>query len=80
MTLEDINYEQFYNAWEKFKEMILHISEKLKELLGDFLKIFGKKEPVKVRKYHHFEDFYVRADYTYIPVFKRNMPYHRRNF
>lgn len=25
-------------------------------------------------------DFYVRTEYTYIPIFRRNMPYHRRNF
>lgn len=30
--------------------------------------------------YRCHRDFYVRAEYTYIPIFRRNMPYHRRNF
>lgn len=30
--------------------------------------------------YRCHRDFYVRTEYTYIPIFRRNMPYHRRNF
>lgn len=37
-------------------------------------------KPIKVTDYRCYRDFYVRAEYTYIPIFRRNMPYHRRNF
>lgn len=37
-------------------------------------------KPIKVTDYRCHRDFYVRAEYTYIPIFRRNMPYHRRNF
>lgn len=53
------------DVWERVKEAMRKFAERLRELFGD---------------YRCYRDFYVRAEYTYIPIFRRNMPYHRRNF
>ena len=65
--------------WERVKESMKKFAERLRELFGKLMDIeLGK--PIKVTDYRCHRDFYVRAEYTYIPIFRRNMPYHRRNF
>ena len=66
MEYDDI-LQTLCDVWEKVKEVMRKFAERLRELL-------------KVTDYRCHRDFYVRAEYTYIPVFRRNMPYHRRNF
>lgn len=55
-------------------------TERLRELFGSLSKVVEPGKPIKVTDYRCHRDFYVRAEYTYIPIFRRNMPYHRRNF
>ena len=43
-------------------------------------KVVEPGKPINMTDYRCHRDFYVRAEYTYIPIFRRNMPYHRRNF
>lgn len=52
------------DVWERVKEIMKRFAERIRELFGKL----------------YYRDFYVRAEYTYIPIFRRNMPYHRRNF
>ena len=67
------------DVWEKVKEVMRKFAERLRELFGKLIDIEPGK-PIKVTDYCCHRDFYVRAEYTYIPIFRRNMPYHRRNF
>jgi hypothetical protein len=78
------------NSWEKSDSEYLgcEIDEtdlaewfkRLRELFGSLSKVVEPGKPIKVTDYRCHRDFYVRAEYTYIPIFRRNMPYHRRNF
>jgi len=52
------------DVWERVKEIMKRFAERIRELFREL----------------YYRDFYVRAEYTYIPIFRRNMPYHRRNF
>lgn len=83
----DMEYDDFLqilcDVLEKVKEVIRKFAERLRELFGSLSKVVkpGKPiKPIKVTDYRCHRDFYVRAEYTYIPIFRRNMPYHRRNF
>ena len=83
----DMKYDDFLqtlcDVWEKVKEVIRKFAERLSELFGSLSKVVepGKPiNPINVTDYRCHRDFYVRAEYTYIPIFIRNMPYHRRNF
>lgn len=64
---------------EKVKEVMRKFAERLRELFGKLIDIEPGK-PIKATDYRCHRDFYVCAEYTYIPIFRRNMPYHRRNF
>jgi len=71
------------DVWERVKEAMRKFVERMRELFGSLSKVIepGKPiKPIKVTDHHCYRDFYVRAEYTYIPIFRRNMPYHRRNF
>lgn len=81
------NYDEFLqtlcDVWKKVKEVMRKFAERLRELFGSLSKVVepGKPiNPIKVTDYRCHRDFYVREEYTYIPIFRRNMPYHRRNF
>lgn len=76
MEYDDI-FQTLCDVWERVKEAMRKFAERLRELFGKLSKVI---EPIKVTDYRCYRDFYVRAEYTYIPVFRRNMPYHRRNF
>lgn len=52
------------DVWERVKEIMKRFTERIRELFREL----------------YYRDFYVRTEYTYIPIFRRNMPYHRRNF
>lgn len=52
------------DVWERVKEIMKRFAERIRELFREL----------------YYRDFYVRTEYTYIPIFRRNMPYHRRNF
>lgn len=67
------------DVWEKVKEVMRKFAERLRELFGKLIYIEPGK-PIKATDYRCHRDFYVCAEYTYIPIFRRNMPYHRRNF
>lgn len=67
------------DVWEKVKEVMRKFAERLRELFGKLIDIEPGK-PIKVTDYCCHRDFYVCTEYTYIPIFRRNMPYHRRNF
>ena len=67
------------DVWEKVKEVMRKFAERLRELFGKLIDSEPGK-PIKVTDYCCHRDFYVCAGYTYIPIFRRNMPYHRRNF
>ena len=67
------------DVWEKVNEVMRKFAERLRELFGKLIDIEPGK-PIKVTDYCCHRDFYVCAEYTYIPIFRRNMPYHRRNF
>lgn len=67
------------DVWEKVKEVMRKFAERLRELFGKLIDIEPGK-PIKATDYRCHRDFYVCAEYTYIPIFRRNMPYHRRNF
>ena len=56
---------------------ICELAERLRELFGSLSKVVEPGKPIKVTDYRCHRDFYVRAEYTYIPIFRRNMPYHR---
>lgn len=79
MEYDDI-LQALCDVWEKVKEVINKFAERIKELFKRLSKVIEPGKPIKVTDYRYYRNFYVRADYTYIPVFKRNMPYHRRNF
>lgn len=65
---------------EKVKEVMRKFAERLRELFRSLSKVIEPGKPIKVTDYCCHRDFYVCAEYTYIPIFRRNMPYHRRNF
>lgn len=52
------------DVWERVKGIMKRFAEQLRKLFREL----------------YYRDFYVRTEYTYIPIFRRNMPYHRRNF
>lgn len=80
MEYDDI-LQTLCDVWEKVKKVMRKFAERLRELFGKLLsKVFEPGKPIKVTDYQCYRDFYVRAEYTYIPIFRRNMPYHRRNF
>lgn len=80
MEYDDI-LQALCDVWERVKEIMKKIAERLRKLFGKLLsKVFEPGKPIKVTDYRCYRDFYVRAEYTYIPIFRRNMPYHRRNF
>lgn len=80
MEYDDI-LQTLCDVLEKVKEVMRKFAERLRELFGKLLsKVFEPGKPIKVTDYRCYRDFYVRAEYTYIPIFRRNMPYHRRNF
>lgn len=87
----DMEYDDILQAlcdvWERVKEImrefaerLREFAERLRELFGSLSKVVEPGKPIKVTDYRCHRDFYVRAEYTYIPIFRRNMPYHRRNF
>ena len=78
MEYDDI-LQTLCDAWERIKEIMKKIAERLRELFGKLSKVFEHGKPIKVTDYRYYGDFYVRTEYTYIPIFRRNMPYHRRN-
>lgn len=78
MEYDDI-LQALYDVWERVKEVMREFAERLRKLFGKLMDIEPVK-PIKVTDYRCYRDFYVRAEYTYIPIFRRNMPYHRRNF
>lgn len=57
--------------YDDILQALCDVWERVKEVMREFAE--------RLRKRCH-RDFYVRAEYTYIPIFRRNMPYHRRNF
>jgi hypothetical protein len=85
MEYDDI-LQTLCDVWERVKEAMKKFAERLRELFGKLSKVIepGKPikpiKPIKVTDYRCHRDFYVHAEYTYIPIFRRNMPYHRRNF
>lgn len=79
MEYDDI-FQTLCDVWERVKEAIMKFAEGLRELFRKLSKVIEHGKPIKVTDYRCHRDFYVRAEYTYIPVFRRNMPYHRRNF
>lgn len=78
MEYDDI-LQTLCDVWEKVKEVMRKFAERLRELFGKLIDIEPGK-PIKATDYRCHRDFYVCAEYTYIPIFRRNMPYHRRNF
>lgn len=68
------------DVWERVKEIMKRFAERLRELFGRLSKVIESVKSIKVTDHHCYRDFYVRTEYTYIPIFRRNMPYHRRNF
>ena len=74
------NVQILCDVWEKVKEVMRKFAERLRELFGSLSKVVEPGKPIKATDYRCHRDFYVRAEYTYIPIFRRNMPYHRRNF
>jgi hypothetical protein len=78
MEYDDI-LQALCDVWERVKEIMKKFAERLRKLLGELIDIEPGK-PIKVTDYRCYRDFYIRAEYTYIPIFRRNMPYHRRNF
>lgn len=78
MEYDDI-LQALCDVWERVKEIMKKFAERLRKLLGELIDIEPGK-PIKVTDYRCYRDFYVRTEYTYIPIFRRNMPYHRRNF
>lgn len=68
------------DVWERVKEAMKKFAEGLRELFRKLSKVIEHGKPIKVTDYRCHRDFYVRTEYTYIPIFRRNMPYHRRNF
>lgn len=78
MEYDDI-LQALCDVWERFKEAMKKFAKRLRELFGELIDIEPVK-PIKVTDHRYYRDFYVRAEYTYIPIFRRNMPYHRRNF
>ena len=80
MEYDDI-LQALCDVWERVKEIMKRFAERIMELFGELLsKVFEPGKPIKVTDHRYYRDFYVRAEYTYIPIFRRNMPYHRRNF
>lgn len=79
MEYDDI-LQTLCDVWEKVKEVMRKCAERLRELFGSLSKVVEPGNPIKMTDYRCHRDFYVRAEYTYIPIFRRNMPYHRRNF
>lgn len=80
----DMEYDDILQAlcdvWERVKEIMKRFAEQLRKLGKLLSKVFEPGKPIKVTDYRCHRDFYVRTEYTYIPIFRRNMPYHRRNF
>ena len=81
MNMEyDYIFDTLCDVWERVKEAMRKFAERLRELFGKLSKVIEPGKPIKVTDYRYYGDFYVRTEYTYIPIFRRNMPYHRRNF
>lgn len=80
----DMEYNDILQAlrdvWERVKEVMKKFAERLRKLFGKLSKVIELGKPIKATDYRCHRDFYVRTEYTYIPIFRRNMPYHRRNF
>ena len=55
--------------YDDILQALCDVWERVKEIMKRFAE--------RIREHR---DFYVRTEYTYIPIFRRNMPYHRRNF
>lgn len=68
------------DVWERVKEVMKKFAERIRKIFEKLPKVAGPEKPIKTTDYRCYRDFYVRAEYTYIPIFRRNMPYHRRNF
>ena len=79
MEYDDI-LQTLCDVWERVKEAMMKFAEGLRKLFEKLSKVIEHGKPIKVTDYRCHRDFYVHAEYTYIPVFRRNMPYHRRNF
>ena len=79
MEYDDI-FQTLCDVWERAKEAMMKSAEALRELFRKLSKVIEHGKPIKVTDYRCHRDFYVRTEYTYIPIFRRNMPYHRRNF
>ncbi len=54
--------------------------ERLRELFRKLSKVIEPGKPIKVTNYRCYRDFYVRTEYTYIPIFRRNMPLSQKKF
>lgn len=57
--------------YDDILQTLCDVWERVKEIMKRFAE--------RIRELFR-RDFYVRTEYTYIPIFRRNMPYHRRNF
>lgn len=79
MEYDDI-LQALCDVWERIKEVMNKFAERIRELFERLSEVIEPGKPIKVTDYRYYRDFCVRAEYTYIPVFQRNMPYHRRNF
>ena len=79
MEYDDI-FQTLCDVCERVKEAMMKFAEGLRELFRKLSKVIEHGKPIKVTDYRCHRDFYVRTEYTYIPIFRRNMPYHRRNF
>lgn len=55
-------------------------TQEMCNVVDDCSKCKLNTDTYELTDYRCYRDFYVRAEYTYIPIFRRNMPYHRRNF
>lgn len=76
MTLNNDILKILCEFLEKCKDFIMKVADFIKKLL----RIIESRKPIKVTNYRYHRDFYICAEYTYVPIFRRNMPYHRRNF
>ena len=79
MEYDDI-LQVLCDVWERVKEVMKKFAERIRELFERLSKVIEPGKSIKATDYRYYRDFYVRAESTYIPIFRRNMPYHRRNF
>ena len=56
------------DVWERVKEAMRKFAERMRELFGSLSKVIEPGKPIKVTDYRCYRDFYVRAEYTYIPI------------